>query len=101
MAGKNKDVITGNAKLSTGAVEAIVNLKENSVIVRLDTNNDGQIDTQVMGKPAANGARDISLENILGRNGVTMASDGKLSPKEVRLLGIEARGIDSINHPRR
>jgi hypothetical protein len=98
MAGKNNDVLIGKAMLTTGAVEAIVNLKANTVAVRLDTDRDGLIDTQIIGTPAdKKSLLGLNLEAMLYKDGIALARDGGISESDARSLGILARGINDTN----
>ena len=96
MGNKNNDVIRGRAQLSTGAVEAVLDLKRQRVTVTLDTNNDGRLDTAILGAPESRLQPD-SLAAMLYNDAVKLGRDGALNESDVRSLGILARGINDIN----
>ena len=94
MTSKQVDVISGKAQLSTGKVEAVLDLKKHLLTVRMDTNGDGLIDTEIKGQPTSRTQTDV-LIGLLYDNAVKLAKahDGPFSEKDVRLIGIDARGI--------
>lgn len=99
MADKQSDVISGKAMLSTGPVEAVLDLKKHQLTVTLDTNGDGVADAQVIGEPSSR-TQENGLSDLLYREAIARANsvkNGAFSEQDVRSLGITARGINSVN----
>lgn len=99
MADKQSDVISGKSMLSTGPVEAVLDLKKHQLTVTLDTNGDGVPDAKVIGEPSSR-MQGNGLSDLLYREAMALANsakNGAFSEQDVRSLGITARGIKSLH----
>lgn len=96
MTAQQSECISGSARLSSGPVEAVLDLKKHVVTVKFDTDNDGVMDSEIIGKPSSR-SQTNSLLGLLYSDAIARAADGAFTEQDVRSLGIAARGIQSVH----
>jgi hypothetical protein len=96
MGAPSTDYVSGSTRLASGPVEAVLDLKKHLVSVKFDTNNDGVMDAEIIGRPSSR-SQSNDLLALLYSEAIARAADGTFTEQDVRSLGITARGIKSLN----